>query len=57
MEMSVPSGTMCQLDKTSLTFTPLTWYTAQTVAVSADEDEDAVVDDAVRLTHAVSGGD
>ena len=27
------------------------------MAVSADEDEDAVVDDAVRLTHAVSGGD
>ena len=57
VDVSVPSGTDVSVDKTSLTFTPLTWYTAQTVAVSADEDEDAVVDDAVRLTHAVSGGD
>ena len=39
-----------------LTFTTLNWSRAQTVTVSAAEDDDAVVDAAVTLTHEVSGG-
>ena len=39
-----------------LTFTTLNWSTAQTVTVMAAEDDDAVLDAAVRLTHEVSGG-
>ena len=42
---------------TSLTFTALNWSTAQAVTVSAAEDEDAVADPAVTLTHTASGGD
>ncbi len=42
---------------TSLTFTSATWNTAQTVTVTAAEDIDALTDDAVTLTHAVSGAD
>ena len=39
-----------------LTFTTLTWSTAQTVTVTAAEDEDLIVDAPVTLTHTVSGG-
>ena len=38
-----------------LTFTPANWDTAQTVTVTADHDNDAAADDAVTLSHAVSG--
>ena len=48
-------GTDLSLDKTSLTFTTLNWNVAQTVRVSAGEDED-VVDDRKRLDHTASGG-
>ncbi len=51
------ADTDLSLDKTSLTFTADNWNTAQTVTVSAAGDEDAVVDDAVTLTHTVRGGD
>ncbi len=44
------------LDKASLTFTASTWETAQTVTVTAAEDDDAV-DDEVTLAHTASGGD
>ena len=57
VDVSVPSGTDVSVDKTSLTFTPLTYNTAQTIAVSAADDDDAMADDAVALMHAVSGGD
>ncbi len=50
------SGTDLTLDKASLTFTALTWETAQTVTVTAAEDDDAV-DDEVTLAHTASGGD
>ena len=39
----------------SLTFTPADWSTAQTVTVTASEDDDAVSDGLVTLTHAVAG--
>ena len=44
------------VDKPRLTFTSGNWFTAQTVRVSADEDNDAVTDPQVRLDHTVSGG-
>ena len=42
---------------TTLTFTTSNWGTAQTVTVSAAEDDDAIADAPVTLTHTVSGGD
>ena len=44
------------VDNTTLTFTASNWNTAQTVKVSAAEDDDAIADDAVTITHATSGG-
>ncbi len=55
--VGVPQGTDVSVDKTRLTFTTSDWNAAQTVAVSAAADDDAVVDDAVTITHSVSGGD
>ena len=43
------------LDKTSLTFTSENWETPQTVTVSAAQDDDAALDQAVTLSHTVSG--
>ena len=50
------AGTDLTLDATSLTFTTATWNTAQTVTVTAGEDDDAV-NDAATLLHTASGGD
>ena len=44
------------LDQTSLTFTASTWDRAQTVTVTAGEDDDAASDTAVTLTHTANGG-
>ena len=41
----------------SLTFTSANYSTAQTVTVTAAEDDDAVTDTAVTLTHSASGGE
>ena len=41
----------------SLTFTPQNYSTAQTVTVSAAEDDDTTTDAEVTLTHRASGGD
>ena len=49
------SGTDVSLSDTELTFTTGNWDTAQTVTVSAEQDDDAAVDTDVTLTHAVSG--
>ena len=54
--VTLPTGTDLSLDKTSLTFTVDNWDVAQTVAVTAAEDNDAVTDAGVTLTHTVSGG-
>ena len=54
--VTLPAGTDLTLDKTSLTFTMDNWDVAQTVVVTAAEDDDAVTDAGVRLTHTVSGG-
>ena len=44
-------------DQTTLTFTPTNWSTARMVTVTAADDDDAVNDPAVTLTHTASGGD
>ena len=49
------SGTDLTLDETSLTFTTTNWSTAQTVRVTAGQDDDTA-DDEVTLTHTASGG-
>ena len=51
------SGTDLSLDETTLTFTTETWNTAQTVTVTAEEDDDGVTDAVATLTHTASGGD
>ena len=48
------AGTDLTLDKTSLTFTSTTWDVAQTVTVTAAEDDDGVTDAGVTLTHTAS---
>ena len=55
--IQVPENADLALDQTVLTFTAEDWNQAQTVTVTAAEDADAVADDPVVLTHAVSGGD
>ena len=53
-----PSGTDVTVSPAALTFTAANWGTAQALTVSAEEDDgDALDDDPVTLTHAVSGGD
>ena len=49
------SGTDLSLDTTSLEFTTATWNTAQTVTVTAGEDDDTATDTAT-LAHEASGG-
>ena len=55
--IQVPEDAEIAVDQTELTFTAAHWNTPQTVAVTANQDDDAVADDPVPLTHAVSGGD
>ena len=45
------------VDETTLTFTPLNYETEQRVTVSVAEDDDAVTDPVVTLTHTVRGAD
>ena len=49
------SGTDVRLDDTELDFTPGNWDTAQTVTVTAGQDDDATADSDVTLSHAVTG--
>ena len=48
-------GTDVSVTPSTLTFTSESWGTAQTVTVSAAQDDDAATDEAVTLSHAVSG--
>ena len=52
-----PASSEVSAEPTELTFTAQNWSTAQTVTVSADQDDDAVADSAITLNHEVSGGD
>ena len=54
--VTLPAGTDLTLDKTTLTFSSTNWDVAQTVTVTAAEDDDGVTDAGVTLTHTVSGG-
>ena len=54
--VTLPAGTDLRLDKTSLTFTTTNWDDAQTVTVTAAEDDDGVTDAVATLTHTISGG-
>ena len=57
ISVSLASGSDADItvDKTSLTFTPDNWDTAQEVTVSAAEDDDAT-DGSATIEHAASGG-
>ena len=55
--VQVPEGAEVAVDETELTFSAANWKTTQTVMVTATQDADAVADDPLMLTHAVSGGD
>ena len=59
VEVSGHSGTDVSVGATTLTltFSTATWATAQTVTVTAAEDDANAVDDVVTLTHAATGGD
>ena len=57
VEIQVPANAEIAVSPLALTFTADNWNTPQTVAVTADQDDDAVADDPVTLTHIVSGGD
>ena len=57
VEIQVPDNADIAVDKTGLTFTAANWNTPQTVAVTAAQDDDAVDDDPLTITHIVSGGD
>ena len=54
--VTLPAGTDLRLDKTSLTFTTTNWDDAQTVTVTAEEDDDGVTDAVATLMHTISGG-
>ena len=54
--VTLPAGTDLRLDKTSLTFTTTNWDDAQTVTVTAAEDDDGVTDAGATLIHTISGG-
>ena len=56
ISVNVPTGNDLSASPASLTFTTSNWNTARTVTVSAAEDDDAIADDAVTITHAASGG-
>ena len=56
-DVTVDTNTDMANDQATLTFTPTSWSTAQTVTVKAADDDDAVTDTAVTLTHTASGGD
>ena len=54
-EVTFDTDSAANGDQSTLTFTTATWGTAQTVAVSAGQDNDTA-DDSATLTHSASGG-
>ena len=55
--IQMPENAEVSVAPAALTFTADNWNTPQTVAITAAHDDDAVADEPVVLTHAVSGGD
>ena len=56
ISVSLPSDNDLSIDLLTLTFTTTNWATPQAVTVTASEDDDAVTDDAVLITHTMSSG-
>ena len=54
--VTLPAGTDLTLSSNMLTFTVNDWATAQTVTVTAAEDDDGVTDAVATLIHTISGG-
>ena len=54
--VTLPAGTDLTLSSNMLTFTVDDWDTAQTVTVTAEEDDDGVTDAVATLMHTISGG-
>ena len=57
LQVSGMENTDLLIDMPQLTFTAENWHVPQNVVVRARRDDDAVVDMAVTLHHAISGGD
>ena len=57
VDITGAAGTDVTVNPTSLTFTTLNWNEAQTVQVTAAQDNTDSLDDEVTLTHTASGGD
>ena len=57
VSMSVASGTDVSVEPVEVGFAASAWSAAATVTVRAAEDADTLADAAVRVTHALSGGD
>ena len=55
-DLSVDTDSGTDGNQTSLTFTTSNWNNAQTVTVTAAEDDDAAKETAITLAHAASGG-
>ena len=55
--VEVPAGVELSVTPLELRFTAADWNRHQSVTVTAADDEDALIDAPVTLTHAVSGGD
>ena len=54
VSVTVPSGAEVDVDPASVTFTPTDWSSPKRVNVTAQKDDDSVVDSPVTLTHSVS---
>ena len=55
--VTVPAGTDVSVDEASLRFTSTNWTVEKTVTVRVADDDDALADETVTLTHEVRGGD
>ena len=56
VDVTLPTGTDLTIDNDELTFTSADWDTAQTVTVTAAQDDDRA-NDVVTITHTVSGAE
>ena len=57
IEVAVPKGSDVAVESAMLTFTPSNWDTAQTVTVTANQDDDGADEDETTLSHTVGGAD
>ena len=55
IEVAVPKGSEVAVESAMLTFTPSNWDTAQTVTVTANQDDDGADEDEITITHTVGG--